>query len=118
MKKLLMLLMLPAMAWAVEPVKTTAEQPMLDPWVPPAVREKAKPAPVAEGAALRAFIEKKLRDGFDAASKDGTLTREQARAAGLGYVADNFDAIDSRRLGAVRFEDVRRYLTQRGAKLD
>ncbi len=40
----------------------------------------------------------------------GHLTREQARAASLGYVAENFEAIDRHRAGRVRFEDVKRFL--------
>ena len=45
-----------------------------------------------------------------AAGSAGTLTREQARSAGLGAIADRFDAIDRNGRGAVRFEDYERFL--------
>ena len=101
--------MLPLGAWAQ---KAGSEVPMLDPWVPPAVREKALPqvAP-AEGAALRAQVEAKLKARFDAvAGKGGTLTREQAAAAGLGAIARDFAAIDRRGAGRVTFEDYKAFL--------
>ena len=90
---------------------------MCDPCVPPALRNAA-PAPQTEGAALQAQVERKLRQSFDAADveRTGTLTREQARAAGLGVVANNFDQIDTAKTGKVTFEDVKRYLRSRGAK--
>jgi hypothetical protein len=46
------------------------------------------------------------------------LTRQQANAAGLGFVARHFDQIDRQKAGAVRFEDVKRFLIERGAQLD
>ena len=65
----------------------TYEAPMLDPWVPPEVREKAMmtaPTPATEGEQLRAQVRAKLKRRFDAAAgAAGTLTREQARSAGL-----------------------------------
>ena len=92
--------------------------PLRDPWVPPAVREQARPAPETRGAALRAQVERKLRNHFDAADtqRQGSITREQARAARLGFIADNFDAIDQARSGRVSFDDVKRYLRTRGAR--
>jgi len=48
---------------------------------------------------------------------NGSLTREEARAAGLGFVAANFDASDTARRGTVRFEDLKRFLKERGARL-
>ena len=97
----------------------TIETPLRDPWVPPELREST-PAPAPRGAALRAQVERKLKAGFDAAdvNRSGTLTREQARAAGLGYVAKHFDEIDQKRAGAVSFDDVKRFLRGRGAQLD
>lgn len=91
-----------------------AQEHRKDPWVPP--HAKRSPHYVeTRGDALRAQVERKLREAFDAAdpAKTGTLTREQARAAGLGYIAENFDAIDRSRSGFVRFEDVKRYLNWR-----
>lgn len=94
------------------------QTPLRDPWVPPHARP-ASAATATEGAALRAQIEGKLRAGFEAADvkRAGTLTREQALAAGLGYVAENFDRIDTQRSGRVSFDDVKRYLRAQGAKL-
>ena len=107
------LLALPLVASAQQP-KAVSEVPMLDPWVPPAVREKALVAPATEGAALRDQVRAKLKRRFEAAAgPSGSLTREQARAAGLGAIADRFEAIDRRGQGAVRFEDYERFLADR-----
>jgi len=111
------LLALPAASIAQQPGKAVSEVPMLDPWVAPEVVEKARAAapPVAtEGAALRAQVRAKLKRRFDAAAgPSGVLTREQARAAGLGAIADRFDSIDRVGRGAVRFEDYERFLAER-----
>ena len=108
----------PALANA-QSIRTSAsmQAPMCDPCVPPALRN-ATPAPQTEGPALQAQVERKLRQSFDAADveKTGTLTREQARAGGLGVVANNFDQIDTGKTGKVTFDDVKRYLRSRGAK--
>ncbi|HMC15852.1 MAG TPA: EF-hand domain-containing protein [Albitalea sp.] len=94
------------------------QAPLRDPWVPPQARQPSTTAPT-EGAALRAQIEAKLRAGFEAADtkRSGALTRDQARAAGLGIVADNFDRIDTQRRGRVSFDDLKRYLRSQGADL-
>jgi len=85
-----------------------------DPWVPPAARLAAS-APETRGAALQAQAERKLRAAFEAADSQqrGSITREQARAAGLGFVAEHFDRIDGARRGRVSFEDVQRYWRSR-----
>ena len=92
---------------------------LCDPCLPPAVK-KSVPAErtPTQGAALRAEVEQRLRVPFDAAARDGLLTREQARAAGLGHIMTNFDAIDREGRGAIRFEDYKRFLKERGAALD
>ena len=76
-------------------------------------------APATQGPALKAQVESKLKSGFDAADVDGsgTITQAQARAAGLGLVADNFPAIDTARTGRVSFEDFKRYLRRKGADI-
>ena len=93
---------------------------MRDPWVPPEVRDAATLAPVTKGAALRSQVEEKLKAGFDKADRRGAgmISRDEARAAGLGFIAEHFDAIDSRGAGLVTFEDFKAYLRQRGALLD
>ena len=116
-----------ACALLMLPLAAAAQQgglqgPLQDPWVPPAVH-KALPlrpmAPATQGAALKAQVESKLKSGFDAADVDGsgTITLAQARAAGLGLVADNFTAIDTARTGRVSFEDFKRYLRRKGADI-
>lgn len=90
-----------------------AEVPMLDPWVPPALKAKAGASRVepSQGAALRAEAEGKLKARFDAAAGEaGTLTREQAAARGLGAIARDFEAIDRRGAGRISFEDYRQFL--------
>jgi hypothetical protein len=116
-----------SMILAILPLGAAAQDaalqtPLRDPWVPPAVRKAAPQTPSApptHGAALQAQVEAKLKAGFDAADveKSGTISREQARAAGLGYIANNFAAIDASRTGRVSFDDVKRYLRRNGAAL-
>lgn len=110
---------LPARAASADSPPATIETPLRDPWVPPELRKPAH-SPAPQGAALRAKVERKLKAGFDAADVNGsgTLTREQARAAGLGYIATHFDEIDRQHAGAVSFDDVKRFLRGRGAQLD
>jgi len=103
-------------AIAADPPPAVTETPMRDPWVPPEAR-KPSTTPPAHGAELRAQAERKLAASFDAADVDhtGTLTRAQAQAAGLGFIARHFDDIDVRRSGVIRFDDVARYLDERRA---
>ena len=110
---------LPARAQPAQSPPGTIETPIRGPWVPPELRKPA-PSPAPQGAALRAQVERKLKAGFDAAdvNRSGTVTREQARAAGLGYIVNHFDEIDRQRAGAVSFEDVKHFLRARGAQLD
>jgi Ca2+-binding EF-hand superfamily protein len=70
--------------------------------------------------ALQEQVARKLKQAFDAADAGGTgtITREQARAAGLGFVDAHFDSIDAARRGAVSFEDLKVFLREQGAKLD
>jgi hypothetical protein len=96
----------------------TASGPMVDPWVPPELRHPAPTHP-AQGAELRAQVTRKLKADFDAAAgASGTLTQVQAKAAGLGLIARQFAEIDQGHSGVVRFEDLKRFLQQRGAQLD
>lgn len=89
------------------------------PSIPPALRSQApSPTPAASGEALQRQAMQKLRKRFDEADRDGSgkLTEEEARRAGLGFIAANFDAIDSARHGAVSFDDVSRFLDQRATE--
>ena len=96
----------------------TVSGPMVDPWVPPELRHPAPTRPT-QGAELRAQVARKLKADFDAAAgASGTLTQAQARASGLGLVARHFGEIDQMHSGVVRFEDVKRFLQQRGAQID
>jgi len=103
---------LAAAAQQMQPAKFETEH--RDPWVPPATRAKAAAEPrvaPTTAAALDAQVEAKLRKRFEAAaSPDGTLTREQASSAGLGGIAERFDAIDPSGRGVIRFEDYLSYL--------
>jgi hypothetical protein len=94
------------------------ETKLRDPSLPEALRSLA-PAPPSQGDALRAEVEGRLRTLFEAAraKRAGELTVDEARAAGLGYVANNFDAIDARRTGAVSFDDVKRFMRAQGAAM-
>ena len=114
------LLLLAALAGGLPAAAADAEAqaPMRDPWVPPALRQSAS-APATRGAALQAQIEAKLRARFERADVEraGSITREQAQAAGLGLVARDFDRIDTHGRGRVGFDDLKRYLRGRGAAL-
>ena len=93
------------------------ETKLRDPFLPEALRS-ITPVPPTSGAAFAKQVEERVRAPFDkAAGSAGTITREGARAAGLGYVTEHFDAIDARRAGAVSFEDVKRYLREQGGQL-
>ena len=90
-----------------------------DPALPETLRG-ITPAPPSQGAALAAEVEQRLREQFESAGeakRAGVITRGEARAAGLGFIANNFDAIDVNRTGAVSFEDVLTFMRSRGAKL-
>ncbi|WP_323122841.1 EF-hand domain-containing protein [Burkholderia alba] len=107
----------PALAQTDDAAAGRAREAQLgDPYVPPAAR-KATAGTDTSGAALRAQVARKLQSQFNdaAAQRNGTLTQEQARAAGLGYVANNFRQIDANRAGRVSFDDVQRYMQSQSA---
>lgn len=110
---------IPGSAIAADNPPATAQTPMRDPWVPPDTRKAPQGAPTT-GAALREQVERKLKQAFEEADtgRTGTITREQAKAHGLGYINEHWDQIDRRNAGVVRFDDVKRFLRERGAKLD
>ena len=96
--------------------------PHLDPGKPPAAAQQAAQAeartrPASVGAKLDSDAEAHLRASFEAAdtAHRGTLSRDEARAGGFGWIANHFEAIDTRQAGRVSFDDVKRYLNSRGA---
>ena len=97
---------------AIVAIPAFAQELHRDPWLPPQQQKRAANYVETRGDALRAQVERKLREEFEAAdvAKAGALTRAQAQAAGLGYIAVNFEAIDRAGSGFVRFEDVLRFL--------
>jgi carboxypeptidase C (cathepsin A) len=115
----------PAPPAAVTPAPVTMTMPapvfettVRDPKLPPSMA-KALQVPPTTGTDLAAQVDQRLRALFDAApaSVPGRLTRDEARAAGLGYIAGRFDAIDTARRGWVTFDDVKRYMRTQGATL-
>jgi hypothetical protein len=94
-----------------------AAPPVLrDPALPEALRH-TRPAPASEGATLQAQVDAKLRSRFEAADTTGQghISRAQAEAAGLGFVARHFDAIDSGGHGSVNWAQVQAYIAYRAA---
>jgi hypothetical protein len=94
--------------------------PLLDPGRPPSAVQQAAQAerrvrPASVGATLDTEATAHLRASFDAAdvAHRGTLSRDEARAGGFGWVAAHFDAIDTKHAGRVSFDDVQRYLAAR-----
>jgi hypothetical protein len=89
-------------------------RPCADPCVPQRLRQ-APATPAASGAALQQQAVAKLRQRFAEADLDanGALTRDEAGKAGLGWVVNHFDEIDTARSGKVTFEDMRLYMAKR-----
>lgn len=71
--------------------------------------------PEPRGQALRDQVRANLKQRFDAAADPSThlLSQAGAKQAGMGYIADNFSAIDRSGSGYVSYEDFERYLKQR-----
>ncbi len=85
-----------------------------EPYVPPSLRKPLQDA--ASGPILLRYqAMQKLKKRFDDADLDGsgTLSRDEARKAGLGFIDKNFDHIDSAQRGSVNFEDLKAWLIQR-----
>lgn len=99
-------------------MNATMERPLCDPCAPAAVKKSSTGSAPSHGPALRAQVEAKLRAPFDVAAPTGSMSREQARGAGLGFIERNFDAIDVSGRGAITFDDYKRFLKARGAALD
>ena len=105
----------PASAAAMPPA--VFETHVHGPSLPESIRGLA-PSPPSHGNAFEAEVTQRLRDLFDSAHghEAGRLTKEEARAAGLGFVAKHFDEIDAARAGSISFEDFQRYLAGSAAQ--
>lgn len=85
-----------------------------EPNLPPALRKPLRDT--STGAVLLRYQPmQKLKKRFDAADLDGsgTLSRDEARQAGLTVVERNFDHIDTAQRGTVSFDDLKTFLIQR-----
>lgn len=69
----------------------------------------------ADKALLQYRALQRLKKRFDAADMDGSgsLNREEASKAGLGFIQRNFDHIDTRQRGDISFDDLKAYVIQR-----
>lgn len=108
-------LLLP-LTWLLASPAGAATAVLRDPQLPEALRH-TRPAPPSEGLVLQAQVDAKLRSRFEAADStgEGHISRAQAEAAGLGFIARHFDAIDRSGHGSVSWAQVRDYLKQRQA---
>ncbi|WP_235922730.1 EF-hand domain-containing protein [Rugamonas aquatica] len=84
-----------------------------DPYIPPAMRKP--PRDGASGPVLQYQAMQKLKKRFEEADLDGSgsLSREEAHKAGLGFIEKNFDHIDTAQRGVVNFEDLKAFIIQR-----
>jgi hypothetical protein len=109
-----------AAAWALGPVfgPAWAQKAAVpnDPQLPAALRAQA-PTASPRGEALELLVREKLKARFAAvdASGSGLVTRDQALGSKWPVLAEHFDEIDVQRRGAVRFDEVLRYLHSRRA---
>lgn len=82
----------------------------------PSISSSAASAPLTEkeaGATIMADLKKQ----FDAAADPSThlLTKSRALASNWGWAADHFSEMDVQHVGAIRLEDVERYVKRRAA---
>lgn len=82
----------------------------------PPVSSSAPRAPLTEKEAGEAIMAD-LKKQYDAAADPQTrlLTKESAAKSGWGWAVDHFSEMDVQRKGAIRFEDVSRYIKRRAA---
>lgn len=76
---------------------------------------RSTPVAPSTGAQLQEEAQQRLakRLGENSAlSNGGSITKAQAQASGLGYVAKHFDQIDTAHTGHVTINDVQRYVQQ------
>jgi hypothetical protein len=79
---------------------------------PPVVQGKTVPKMTMVG--VQQELDKRLKSRFDAAAgPGGKLTAQTARAAGWGFVADHFSAIDKSGEGSVTLDQIQNYMSVR-----
>ena len=87
-----------------------------------AAEELGAPPPEPAGAVLRPITDDSIRHELDqrliddfaaAAGSSPYLTSEQARAAGWGFIADHFAAIDRKQRGYVTIDEVQTFMDAR-----
>lgn len=99
---------------SVAPVKLPSRGAGVDgPYFP---RTRVAAAAPTTGAALQQQAQERLEAklGANTALSNGaSITKTQAQANGLGYIAKHFDEIDRTHAGRVSMTDVRQYLQQK-----
>lgn len=90
----------------------SSDLPQGDPVLPPALRQQQSKDKPSSGEELRLQVMQKLKARFDMADGDhnARLTLDEAKAAGLGFVAQHFSEIDTAQRGSVSFEEIRKYV--------
>jgi hypothetical protein len=104
-----------AVALTASPVATAQQSiPPQGPSVPPSLRSPPPYTP-ASGQDLRDEAMRKLQRQFDQADVDrnGSLTRTEAKRAGLGFVERSFDDIATPGRDRVSFSEVRGFMAER-----
>lgn len=104
----------PQAAQAAQAAPSALPMQRMDPYLPPSKR-KPSPTPGAAGEDLQLQALARLHQKFVDADIDanGSLTPDEARRGGMGFVAAHFAEIDKDGSGEVSFEDLRKYLALR-----
>lgn len=77
-------------------------------------RQAAVPVPKPSPATMEQSVQTELAAQFQQASgARRTLTAQQARTAGWGFIADHFSEIDTSRKGYVTLAEISRFMAQR-----
>jgi hypothetical protein len=103
-----------ALATPATPASVRSAPAHADMDVPPSLRRPLRDASSGP-ILLRYQATQKLKRRFDQADTDGngTLNRDEAHQAGLGFIEKNFDHIDTAQRGSVSFDDLKTWIIQR-----
>jgi hypothetical protein len=103
-----------ALATPATPASVRSAPAHADMDVPPSLRRPLRDASSGP-ILLRYQATQKLKRRFDQADTDGngSLNRDEARQAGLGFIEKNFDHIDTAQRGSVSFDDLKSWIIQR-----